>query len=101
YRWIDMFSPRQLLVIGTCVEVFVGLLEAQKQQKALSDSEKAAFVYLGFVIDKIADYNARFSYWDVNVERSRHVFGRHDFSFTWAYAELASLTAGLGVEWAT
>lgn len=93
--WRDMFSTRQLFVIGTCVEVFVGLLEIQKQHKPLSDSEKAAFVYLGLVIDKIADYNALLSYWDVNVQRSRHVFGRHDFSFTWAYAELAFLTPDL------
>jgi len=98
--WRDMFSKRQLLTLGTCVQVFQELLELHGRQQALRESEKAAFVYLAFVIDKIADYDARLSYWDVNVQRSRHVFGRHDFSFTWAYAELAVLVEGLGVDWA-
>jgi adenine-specific DNA methylase len=99
--WRDMFSKRQLLVLGTCVEVFAELLASRPQDQPMTDSEKAAFVYIGLVIDKIADYNARLSYWDVNVKRSRHVFGRHDFSFTWAYAELAVLVDGLGLDWAT
>jgi adenine-specific DNA methylase len=97
--WRDLFSPRQLLSIGTSVEVFTELLREEKERGSLTEAKRASFVYLAFAIDKIADYNARLSYWDVNVERSRHVFGRHDFSFMWAYAELALLVEGLGLDW--
>ena len=99
--WRDMFSPRQLLTLGTCVEVFSELLRKEKDNGLLTEVRRAAFVYLGFVIDKVADYDARLSYWDVNVESSRHVFGRHDFSFIWAFAEFAVLVEGLGLDWAT
>ena len=97
--WRDLFSPRQLLSIGTSVEVFSEFLREEKERGSLTEAKKASFIYLAFAIDKIADYNARLSYWDVNVERSRHVFGRHDFSFMWAYAELALLVEGLGLDW--
>jgi adenine-specific DNA methylase len=97
--WRDLFSPRQLLCHGTSVEVFRKLLEAEQRNGTLSDLTKAAFVYLALAIDKLVDYNARLSYWDPNIERARHVFGRHDFAFVWSYCELAPLVVGLGYDW--
>lgn len=98
--WRKMFSPRQLLSHGTGVEVFQRLLGEDRDAGRLSDIRAAAYVYLALSIDKMLDYNARLSYWDINVQSVRHVFGRHDFSFMWAYAEMASLADGLGLDWA-
>jgi adenine-specific DNA methylase len=98
--WQKMFSPRQILSHGTGVEVFQRLLSEDRAAGRLTDVRTAAYVYLALAIDKMVDYNARLSYWDINVESVRHVFGRHDFSFMWAYAEMASLVEGLGLDWA-
>jgi adenine-specific DNA methylase len=98
--WRDLFSPRQLLGHGTGVEVYRELLAEHEAAGQLDELTKAAFVYLALGLDKIADYNARLSYWDVNVQRARHVFGRHDFSLSWSYAELAILVPDLGYDWA-
>jgi adenine-specific DNA methylase len=56
--WRDLFSPRQLLSIGTSVEVFTELLREEKERGSLTEAKRASFVYLAFAIDKIADYNA-------------------------------------------
>lgn len=99
-RWRDLFSPRQLLSHVTAVELYREMLEEERAAGRLDELARAAFGYLALSIDRMADYNARLSYWDVNTLRVRHVFGRHDFSLTWAYAEMAPLVEGLGYDWA-
>lgn len=98
--WRDLFSPRQLLSHVTAVELYREMLEEERGAGRLDELTRAAFGYLALSIDRMADYNARLSYWDVNTLRVRHVFGRHDFSLTWAYAEMAPLVEGLGYDWA-
>ena len=100
-RWRDLFSPRQLLVHGTSVEVFRELLAEHKKEERLDDVTRAAFVYLALAIDKMIDYNARLSTWDPVSERSRHVFVRHNFSFIWQYAEMFPLADPTGYDWTT
>ncbi len=99
-KWRDMFSPRQLLGHGTAVEIFRSMVEKDRVAGRLSDIRKAAYTYLALTIDRACDYNARLSYWDINTQAARHVFGRHDFAFVWSYAELALLVEGLGYDWA-
>lgn len=98
-KWTDLFSPRQLLCHGYAVECFQELYQ-EEEQSGLTESARAAFVYLALAIDKIIDYNARLSYWDPNTQRARHVFGRHDLSFMWSYAELDPVYPELGYDWA-
>lgn len=83
--WADMFSPRQLLAMGTFVEALRGLRDAVRADLG---GERAAAVetYLALVLSKAADYNSVQTYWDP--ERGiRHVFSRHDFATRWAFAE--------------
>lgn len=98
--WRDLFNSRQLLCHGTSVEVFRELLEKEESQGTLDDATKAAFVYLSFAISKLLNWNARLSSWNVEAERMRSVFDRHDFAFKWSYAEMSSLITGLGYDWA-
>jgi adenine-specific DNA methylase len=99
-RWKDFFSPRQLLCHGTNVEVFRELLEAEESQGTLDEATKAAFIYLSFAMSKLLNWNARLSSWNVEAERMRSVFDRHDFAFKWSYAEMAPLIVGIGYDWA-
>lgn len=98
--WRDFFNPRQLLCHGTSVEVFRELLEKEESQGTLDEVTKSAFVYLSFAISKLLNWNARLSSWNVEAERMRSVFDRHDFAFKWSYAEMSPLITGLGYDWA-
>jgi adenine-specific DNA methylase len=98
--WRDLFNPRQLLCHSTSVEVFRELLNKEEAQGTLNEATKSAFIYLSFAISKLLNWNARLSSWNVEAERMRSVFDRHDFAFKWSYAEMSPLITGLGYDWA-
>lgn len=99
-KWIDIFSPRQLLGHGFSVEVIRELLDEEQAKGILTDATKAAFGYLAFVQDKMLNYNARLCRWDITTSRVRSVFDTHNFAFVWSYAEMAPLIVSIGYDWA-
>lgn len=99
YSWSDMFSPRQLLTHGLGVETFNEMLNEAQMQGALSEIDKAAFVYLSFSIDKFINFNCRSTRWGDNLERIVAKFDQHNYSFKWSYAEMAAAKVGSGYEW--
>ena len=100
YRWIDLFSPRQLLCHGASIEVFREMLHADRAAGRLDELRKAAYGYLALSLDKLRDYNSRMTRWHAGREVIAGTFDRHDFSFKWSYAEMAPLITGLGYDWA-
>ena len=99
-QWRDLFSPRQLLCHGTSVEVFREMLDADRASGRLSQVRKAAYGYLAIALDKLLNYNCRMTRWIVPRQVVASKFDRHDFAFVWSYAEMASLVAGAGYDWA-
>ena len=100
HRWVDLFSPRQLLCHGVSVEVFREMLDADQAAGRLDDCRRAAYGYLALSLDKLRDYNSRMTRWHAGREVVAGTFDRHDFSFKWSYAEMAPLITGLGYDWA-
>jgi putative DNA methylase len=98
--WRDMFSPRQLLCHGTCVEVYRTLLEEDRKAGELTALRKAAYVYLALSLDKLLNYNSRMSVWMPTREVVANTFNRHDFAFCASHSEMAPLVLGLGFDWA-
>lgn len=92
-RFIDLFSPRQLLCHGFAVEVYRELL-ADATFKPKDDVRKAAFVYLALSIDKAIDYNSRQVAWHSAREVMDHTFRQHAFPNKWSYAEMSPLIVG-------
>jgi len=87
YRWMDAFSPRQLLALGTYLEVFHEVM--QEARKELSEEmADAVQTYLAFAIDKSAAYNSRMVRWHSSRGVIAGTFDRHDFSFKWSHAEM-------------
>jgi putative DNA methylase len=84
--WDEMFSPRQLLAMGTLVE---RLRELETEIRSEYDKGKsdALLAYLGFVLDKCPNYNSLLASWIVSRGTIRSVFDRHDFSFKWTFVE--------------
>ena len=84
--WADMFSPRQLLSIGTYVET---LHELRREIRDKMDEDRAAAIdtYLGMAVGKAVNYNSYLASWHVTRTIMRSVFDRHDFSFKWTFGE--------------
>ena len=98
-RWADMFSPRQLLCHGTSVELFRDMVDADRAAGCLDDARQAAYGYLAIALSKLTDWNSRGCTWHPNREVIGHTFQRHNFAFSWSYAEMAPLVSGLGYDW--
>ena len=98
-KFTDLFSPRQLLGHTIGVEVYREILAEYAAGNRLDDLTRAAFVYLSFALDKMADYSSRASRWEVVKGAMGNTFSRHDFAFRWSYGEMAHLVSGSGYSW--
>ena len=98
--WKDMFSPRQQLAHGYCVQAFRELVDEDRQAGLLNELRKAAYSYLALGIDKIINRNCLRSFWDPGTNKVAHSFATHDFGMKWSYAEMAITIEGLGLDWA-
>ena len=57
-RWRDMFSPRQLLAHGYCVQAFHDLVDEDRDAGKLDENRKAAWCYLALAMDKLINRNS-------------------------------------------
>lgn len=95
-----LFNDRQLYVLGSLCEA---VRAAHKQMLAEGmDSEFATAVatYLGFLVDKIADYDSTFTTWRTTAEASRSTFARQAIAIAWDYIEIDPLVGTVGSVWA-
>ncbi len=85
-RFIDFFSPRQLLVHATFVEeydrIVSDIIEDLGQNKGA-----AVAALLALMQGKALNWNALSSSWDTSRDKIRSVFDTHSISFKWSYAE--------------
>lgn len=99
-RFYKMFSPRQLLALCTYLEA---LRELAPEMERELGKEKAAAVrtYLALALDKCANYNSMLASWNAPREVIRSVFERHDYAFSWTFAEMnMALKEQGGFPWA-
>ena len=98
--WRYMFSPRQQLAHGYCVQAFRELVAADKAAGDLTEIRKAAWCYIALAMDKLFAYNSLLTTWHSGREVLANLFASHDFGMKWSYAEMAVSIRGLGLEWA-
>ena len=98
--WRDIFSLRQQLAHGYCVQAFRELVDADKAAGRLDDTRKAAWCYIALAPDKLFDYNSLLSTWIPNEGSVGHTFDSKNFGMKWSYAEMTVSISGLGLEWA-
>ena len=99
-RWRDMFSPRQLLAHGFCVQAFHDLVDEDQAAGKLDEIRKAAWSYVALAMDKLIGTNSLHCRWHPNRQVVAGTFDRHDFGMKWSYSEMAIAIEGLGLEWA-
>ena len=98
--WVDMFSPRQQLAHGYCVQAFRELVEEDRAAGVLDDTRKAAWCYIALALDKLINRNSLITRWDPGENKVASTFDSHDFGMKWSYAEMAVSIEGLGLDWA-
>lgn len=98
--WTDLFSARQLIGHCTSVEIFREFVERDRAAGVMTDLRRAAYIYLGFSLDRLLNYNSRMSVWMPTREVTANTFNRHDFAFCWSHAEMNVLTEQAGYDWA-
>ncbi len=99
-RWVKMFSPRQQLAHGYCVQAFRALVDSDADAGRLDDCRKAAWSYVAIAIDKLINRNSLMSRWVNRTSVVVGTFDSHDFGMKWSYAEMAVAIESLGLEWA-
>ena len=97
--WRNMFSSRQQLAHGYCVQLFRELVDQDRRAKALDDLQAIAWCYVALALDKLIARNNRLSVWDSGTKKVAGIFATHDFGMKWSYAEIAVTVRGLGLEW--
>lgn len=98
--WRYMFSPRQQLAHGCCVQVFQELVDADRSAGALDDTRKVAWCYIALALDKMINRNSLLVRWTPLTQTVNATFDSHDFGMKWIYAEMSITVEGLGLEWA-
>lgn len=97
---IDLFSPRQQLAHGYCVQAFREMVDAERDAGRLDDIRKTAWVCVGLALDKLISTNSLLCRWHPNRNVVAGTFDRHDFGFKWSYSEMAVAIESMGLEWA-
>jgi putative DNA methylase len=95
----DMFSPRQLLALGTLVEELKKLRPEIIAQEG-EEMGEAIVHLLALVVDKFANHGCILTKWECTREVIKGKFDRHDYAFRATFAEMAACVAGSGLEWA-
>ena len=97
-KWIDMFTPRQLLGHVTLIKELRNL--TPQILKELGDERgRAVVTYLQFAIDKGLDYNSKHTRWEYTRGIIKGTFGRHDFSLKWSFGEMIFSGQSSGASW--
>jgi putative DNA methylase len=86
-----MFNTRQLYLLGRLAEAVRAAHAEMLTQGVDADYARALTTYLGFAVDRIADYNCGFTTWVPGGEFHAHVFKRQAISMVWDYIEVDPL----------
>ena len=100
-KWVKMFNPRQQLAHGHCVEAFRECVDEDRAAELLDECRKAAWAYVGIVLDKMVNRNTLLTRWESKTSNIVGTFDSHDFGLKWSYAEMPVTNRMGGLKWAT
>jgi len=87
-KWRDLFTPRQLLALGTFVKHTRKAVHEIKQKD--EKVAEAIGAYLSMILDRVADRGSTICTWTVDWNKIRNTFGRFALPITWDFAESAT-----------
>jgi adenine-specific DNA methylase len=86
-RWSKLFTPRQLLALGTFVKHTRASSVAMRESKYDREWLEAIRGYLALAIDRLADRGSTICSWTVGWDKIRNTFVRYALPITWDFAE--------------
>ena len=88
-KWKKLFTPRQLLALGTFVKWTRAAKGPLTRFGYASEWLEAISAYLAIQNDKVADYNSQVCHWHVSGEKIGDTFSRFALPIVWDFTELA------------
>jgi putative DNA methylase len=86
-HWRDLFNHRQLYLLGLLASAVREAHSTMLREGINNERATALATYLGFMVDKIADYNSSFTSWRTTAEASRSTFPRQAIAMVWDFVE--------------
>ncbi|MDR1576725.1 MAG: DUF1156 domain-containing protein [Deltaproteobacteria bacterium] len=103
-KYFDLFTSRQLILLSTLIDLvpkIQSIIKTDAIKAGLANDGmdlenggigakaygQAVTVYLGILIDKIADYHSSLSTWHITRETITHTFSRQTLPMVWDFAE--------------
>ncbi|MFL5629202.1 MAG: DUF1156 domain-containing protein, partial [Ktedonobacteraceae bacterium] len=105
-KWCKLFTPRQLLTIGTFVKYTRVMREAMQKYEYSDEWSEAISVYLALSIDRIAERNSSMCHYDVSRDSISGTFQRYALPINWDFAEAVPISSTAGsyegqIDWIT
>jgi adenine-specific DNA methylase len=107
-KWRDLFTPRQLLAMGTFVKHTRKAIEDITQRRLVrtdiavgksDDLQKEAEsigAYLSLCLDRLVDYSSAMCTWHNSKEQMRNTFGRFALPIIWDFTEVSPVSDTTG-----
>ena len=95
-RWCDLFTSRQLLVLGTFVKVVRRLPPLLQAEGYSPDWCQAIWAYSALANDRMADFGSSMTSWTLLRETIRGTFGRFALPIVWDFTEVNPFSGSTG-----
>ena len=96
-KWYKLFTPRQLLALGTFVKHARAAREAMCEEGYPEEWVEAVGAYLALAVDKLVDRESTQCIWiSTNAEKASGSFGRFALPITWDFAEVMPWSESAG-----
>jgi putative DNA methylase len=88
-QWYKLFTPRQLLALGTFVKHTRAARETMRTYGYSEDWVEGVGAYLALAMDKSAQYCSAVCSWHISGEKMRDTFARFALPVVWDFTEIA------------
>src|SRR3990170_4016803 len=86
-RWSKLFTPRQLLALGTFVKYTRAARDAMRKEGYPEEWLEAVGAYLALVVDRVTDRGSTICHWDVGYEKVANTFTGFRLPISWDFSE--------------
>jgi len=90
-KWHKLFTPRQLLALGTFVKQTRTVRDVMSKNEYPSDWIEAVVAYLATMFDRLANQSSTVSRWNQGGENIEGTFARFALPILWDFAEVNPL----------
>ncbi|GIX24928.1 MAG: hypothetical protein KatS3mg122_2159 [Caldimonas sp.] len=98
-RWSKLFTPRQLVALGSFVDVVRQVRDELAKYGYGAGETEAIAAYLQCGFDRMLDFNSNILAWITSVEAIRNTFGRFALPMNWDFSEAAPINDVRGGWW--